>query len=1062
MARRLIFNRSSDPDNVLSATTEAGLESDTPEESSVNGQIELFAGGTPSVDENYNVDVLIGGNVGDAEFGFNAVGDTAFNGLCSPWIVDRAYVDIDRNDPINVPHRMLRLISTEAAVIYVAGTALKYCTFSKDSRVWGAVGTVTAADAISAGSTVDAWYFVDTGEAVAFCDGNLFSTFDASTPASWILKGALPATATFGGGATSSHISLVYARDRLVLLFVQSNKVYAAVSYDRGANWSLTVAVSDDFEDAINQADSIHACVSPLDGNIYMVVEDDTNGSGSDDRLRLYRSSDGLEWVQVNSDVGTYLTGSLALKNASITALQDGSFVVFVNVSNTNISAVWVRSDGTQYIPSLGRNNKGSVLTSANLESIEAIDMGHEVVGVSMITDIGGTTLDTLNGLGLRWWSNISEASPYDLMAWLNNQTAEPDSRWGWTANGAAGAATLGNSYLTLDTVQVTLPSRYYNQLLGSDGVEKIKFGAVCVQNCESANRWVGVTVLRMNAASKGFNFGFFIDETGWSLYDFQATAVVSSGSRDFTQYNDFMIDIDFDATNGGASVTVWARFKAEAYPKDYWTRLVTGSVTQSAPFGGEDAEVRFGNYGVAAASHTISRWYYLMVGNAEEGVNASYKNTAADHSDLQGKRCSSLAQEVTNSQSVWWRGAGGIVDDRWTFGSRYLWQKENVLRADPSREWRSSADEALVSVALFEDNNRPFRPDFMAIFGKNFDRFDIEADDASTFDSDAGNPEFSLGVGWGSDVTDDAVGLVVPTSAIELIDEDWVQVNPAHGKSTSLWKGRFDTDSITGRRYWLRVLTGPATGNVYAIESVEMIDDGVSASWQVRLGPDAAGAYPTIVADGVTTSHMVGIFGDAIAVELPPGTFYRLAGYRYVRINIMSQKTWDGFYRIGHMMFGMSAPLGSPIGANSQFVPKIKDVEYDASLGVSPNVSSLQFPDGYVSKRRLGRASRTIDLSWSGIAGLDSWQNAVRSLVEAAHSDTPVAYIDNDDFVHTGPEIPAGTPSRVSYDPILCYVEGSISLAHKTYRLFSPRYGSANQRGIISDIGGIRLREIV
>jgi len=503
----------------------------------------------------------------------------------------------------------------------------------------------------------------------------------------------------------------------------------------------------------------------------------------------------------------------------------------------------------------------------------------------------------------------------------------------------------------------------------------------------------------------------------------------------------------------------VWARFNSNGYPFDPWTRLLTEDVIQGAPFASDDASVEFGQFD--ENGETKSDWYYMLVGDSWEELNDDYANTNDDHEDLGGRLAVMQSQEIGDSVGASFRGAGGYTGDRWRAQTRYQWGKENVLRQDPKRQWRTEGDEKVVTLDFFEHNNRPWRSDFISLHGINFEKFDIQADDASTFDSDGGSPEFSLTVGWGALDTDDAVGLIVPTSRVELVDEDWVQITPAHGKSTSLYKGRFDKDAISGRRYFLRVLNGLAAGNVYRIESVEMIDDTGGRSWNIRLAPNADGSYPTIASDGLTNSDDVGIFGDAIAIELPAATFYRLTGYRYMRIKIANQTTWDDNFRVGHVMLGMSEPLG-PHTVDGQFVPKTADAEWGASLDTEPSVGVAVAPDKSTSKRRQGRAQRVVSLQWTGQSGIDSWQTAVRSMLEAASSDTPVVFMENDSFQHTGPTAPAGTASRVCYDPILCMVEGVIRSGMEAYFPCSPRYGPSDMRGLVSSVSGVVLREIV
>jgi len=241
------------------------------------------------------------------------------------------------------------------------------------------------------------------------------------------------------------------------------------------------------------------------------------------------------------------------------------------------------------------------------------------------------------------------------------------------------------------------------------------------------------------------------------------------------------------------------------------------------------------------------------------------------------------------------------------------------------------------------------------------------------------------------------------------------------------------------------------------------MLDDGGGASWQVRLGAAPDGTLPNLLSGtAVTTSDAVGIFGDAIAIELPPTTFFRQAGYKYLRIRIENQTTWDGDYRIGFAMWGMSAPLGSPLGVNGPLVQKISEPEWGSALSTIPNVAAVRQPDGTTNKRRKGRAPREIPLSWSGQAGRDSWQNVVRGVIEAASSDTPIVFMENDTFQHDGRISPAGTPSHVCYDPILCYLDGIIQTKHDAYHMYDGRWDANQMRGVVASVSGIVLREIV
>jgi hypothetical protein len=102
------------------------------------------------------------------------------------------------------------------------------------------------------------------------------------------------------------------------------------------------------------------------------------------------------------------------------------------------------------------------------------------------------------------------------------------------------------------------------------------------------------------------------------------------------------------------------------------------------------------------------------------------------------------------------------------------------------------------------------------------------------------------------------------------------------------------------------------------------------------------------------------------------------------------------------------------------------------------------------------------IDLQWTGLPGGDSWQSAIRSMLEAASSDTQVVFVENDEGEHTGPTSPSGTTCKTSHDPILCTVDGAIEAEHACYDLHSPLNMTADQRGMRTNVRGVVLREVV
>jgi len=1067
MARRIMWDRAADPTHVYSAldsggnAAEEGVEVDAPSDSAVSGLMEVFAGGAPSAAATRNLDIIRGGNLGSGEWGWNN-GGTPFFGACVPWVIDRPG-SYDRDAVINVPHRLrgYRGANT-AASIFVRDTTISYRLYVRGTG-WTArydIGTVAA------GSTADCLAFEDTQEIIAFCDGTLYSTFDPTDASSWAVKGT---TAGFAGGATDTHIALAHTRGQLVLAYINGAKVYVRISHDRGATWDAAVCISDNFEDGLlGDADSLDMAISPTDQNFYLLIEDDTTGAGSDDRLALYRSADGLEWDQLNSDVGNWSVLSRALQNCSLLMLDDGTMVaIVIDADNGTAAAAWVDKNGLQ----LTRTAGGQVETTAwlgvssDLLCAPAVSMGQEILASPMIGNIGGSNKEVLNSVLLRWWSNISEQYGYGGMCWLPNEEDGPDSGWGWTANGT-GTEGLATDKITLSTTDAN-NQRYYNQQYGADDGDKLKFGVECVSDCDRANNRVGVRVERQNAGGFGYDFGLYFDQSGVRIYDHGAAAQLAdiTAGMDFSVMNDVLVDIDFDAAAGGCDISVWVRTESDGYPDDAWVNIANVTAANAAPLVGADFRIDFGNFSWVAGQTTRSVWYYMLMGVMAEGLSATYANAATDHSDLYGRACSSMPQEITDNIYAWWRGAGGAPADRWSLPTRYVYEKENVLRADPKRQWRSDDDEQIVYLVFHDDDLRPYRPDFVALFGINFEKFFIDLDDASTFDTGAGStPEVTIQVAWGMAAGDDAVGLCAPNLNVDVVADDYIQVAPANAHAAGMWKGRYDKDKSTGRKFYLRILDGNKSGEVYRIESIQNLDDNDRASWQIRLAPNADGSYPELVdVSPVSINDKVGIFSDAIAVEIPTA-YYRASGYKYVRIRIPSQETWEGDYRAGYICWGMSVPLGfRPRAAGPEpTLPKIADAEYDSSIDISPNIATITAPDGSVTKRRNGRAPRVVALRWTGQYGRSAWDSAVRSMLEAAAGDVPLVFIEDDHFQHNGPEAPSGDPAKVCYDPILAYLEGAVKTTQRGYRLYTPNECAVSLRGTFTDVAGIVMKEIV
>lgn len=1278
MGRRIFWDRAASVDQLYSATSEAGLRTGAPTEESVSGLMELFAGGDPTAAKDHYVDLVRYGNLGEggAEWGWADQSGSDFFGQCAPWIVDNAAC-YGSAATINPQVRLHYAKSLDVVFMFwVENTVARYAFLNLSTGVW----TEKVIGQVNAGEILDGHYFEDTGELVMIVDDYIYSTMDPTDALpSIVTKAVIP-----GYAASADAVKLVYSRGALLCLYETGNALKVHTSYDRGASWSTANTPSLTSLTALQDLD---VAVSPVDGNFYMAVID---LSGGNEDIYIHRSSDGLVWTLVET-IGL----GVQIGAPGLCALKDGTFLLaWPDRSNNDVMAYILRSDGTydQYLRT-PRNTIDYLWNGWDAGvCVQMVDAGDRVVGASIYSS-ATTANEVLSTFELRWWSNVSEDNGYTGPCWINTNEAEPHQDWAWTGVSGSGTATKGVDNLQLDTQAGNVQKLYYYNENGADEncPNKVKFRMGVGANASVGSRTCGLRLDRENAAGKGYRLGVFLDDDEIVLYDYQGSAVRGTATVDLSSADDVvdvLLDIDFDATNGGADVTVWTRQPTNGYPYDAWALAIDGSganaLVQAAPWAAEKYQIYWGNNNFDTGL-TTSYWYYVFADFRKEEIDDSYANTVSDHSDLNGRLCQPWSQQFANDQEVWFRGAGGAAGDRWSVAVEYAWAKENVHRDDPKLQWRSSADEAVTELVFYESGNRRWHPDWVALFGKNFDQFTIEGDNPSTglrlMSSDAsclaanagslvGGTKFTLsfwaylnssmtgstyytvwsnyvdathyesiyvyqdyiymhhrdgategrkqcvlsvtdlggydnewhhfyivydgtqvstnrwlmwiddesipfymngtypasrnattpaewglgdvtnftggtqecaaqsyaqfryfhnaalgnwymrelwanGVGrqdsytveatlrceWlfdegvgtnvvdtGQDATshhgtianaydrlaeediglkgfslhvddctvagDNASAFVCQYVSVEAAHYDWVRLTAADAQVAELWKGRFDQDAIAGRNWYMRVNDGDANGEVYLIESVERPEQATDGSWHwaLKIAPKADGTDVDLIHDGLDENDHVSIFGDAIAVQIPGS--YSDAGVRRLTIKIASIKTHEGDYRLGRVIWGTSAGLDNAI--------ELKEPQWGLSSRMDPNIEVSESPDGSERRRRVGRGRRVIDLQWTGLPGGDSWQSAIRALLEAASSDVQVVFVENDEGEHTGPTTPTGTVCRVSHDPILCTVDGVIEAEHACYDTHSPLNMSTNQRAMRTNVRGVVLREVV
>uniref|UniRef100_A0A6M3M5B9 Uncharacterized protein n=1 Tax=viral metagenome TaxID=1070528 RepID=A0A6M3M5B9_9ZZZZ len=1042
MGRRLLFDRDmmGNTDLVYGATDETGLQVDVPVEYSVQGQLRCDAGGYPEEVQDFYAKLKQSGNLGGAQFVLNRdpLGGNVCMGVNKSWVADRPQ-HANTAAETTAPVRAFRdVASNRVVLVYCSGvaaaTGLSYRVFDPAAKTVGlekSIGTITA------GATACGVCLEDTGETVVFCDGALYSSFDPYVVSpTWIEKGVATG---YTGGAACIWPSMAYIRGQLIVFYIEAGDVKQMVSYDRGATWETPViklAAGVDITTALY----VSTALNPIDGNVYVVVVDD-EGGGVGPRIRLYRTGLGVVWDEVNDDVGSYAAAAaITMDDITIACREDGGIVIGLVVGGVDsyIKVFYsgdfgvVINDSDNAFDFANHNVAG---TTIDCESFQIVEGGDELTAFSMFD----VTSHAIFVLGFRWWASVSEAAGYDQTAWFCSTLTPP------TAFGFIGTihSAIDDSYMTVETDAGT-PTAVTGNIYGTGFAQKAKFCMMPVDYCDAANCRVGVRMRYDDGGGNGYDFGVYVDATGLHLYDHNG-AVGSQVPGTYSTFFEFLIDLTYDAA--GTRVTVYHRSTGTSYPRE-WEYVAERTVANGA---GAATDISFGNFSFVAGQTTKSYWKFLMASPATEGADTSYANSWATPNSLEGKRCMNVVQRTLGWIDLAFRGAGGYFGDSWQIMTRYAWAATNVLLPDPKRQWRSDGDGFDKGIIFQSETNRQFRFDWIAIIGKNFDEFVFAADDAVTFDSSGGNPEYYAVVGDGAAISDNVMAYECPRMTVSAVDHDWIEVAAADGQNYALWAGRFDDLNARGKRFWVRVLTGAAAGAVYKVEAIRRPIAGDVTNWAIRLGKTAAGAAVNASGDGLAATHKIGIFGEDICFEL--GGF-RKEGYRYACIQIPAQDTWDGDFRIGTVLFGVSVGLTSD--------RETKEPEWNVGISVAPNVGALFAPDGSQFRRRRGNAPRQVVLSWTGEAARTALQNPISAILEALAADTPVVFVEEDSLIHNGPSPPV-VGLRTCYDPILCYAEGPFQKAMATMEyLTTTGYFDDERTGRRADVIEVVLSEIV
>ena len=378
--------------------------------------------------------------------------------------------------------------------------------------------------------------------------------------------------------------------------------------------------------------------------------------------------------------------------------------------------------------------------------------------------------------------------------------------------------------------------------------------------------------------------------------------AISASVANQFTAWTEVFVAFRHDYPSAGSGkVSVWYRIASATY----WTNLASNTTVA------EQLAVATQALYIGGSALSACTWYIagLTFAVDDNGLVGGFTNPT----DLAGRPAPPLAAlQLTGGLRLSGAGHLGVAGDTYDLATGYsypatrLW--ENVR---PSSYWRSSADSTDVNVVFACGVADLFEADCVALFGTNFRTATLQAHSSDS---------------WGSPSVTVALDATVKTiSGISAGLRGRIRLNTQDVLIPHQYR------SAEGHRWYVEV-AGTST-NVY-----EITDNDVD----------------TIQIEGIDFTTLIGsevlrVFADRLSAK-----FGRL-GYRYVRLLVSSQDTFEGYYRAGTLI------LGKRVEIETTYAQGFKDrTDY-----------RVQVTEGAAGQRwqvRRGPRRRTLELAWDPV----------------------------------------------------------------------------------------------
>ena len=285
-------------------------------------------------------------------------------------------------------------------------------------------------------------------------------------------------------------------------------------------------------------------------------------------------------------------------------------------------------------------------------------------------------------------------------------------------------------------------------------------------------------------------------------------------------------------------------------------------------------------------------------------------------------------AQFLSRGVSVAWRGEA-TSNGNYLAETAYQFAAEKVIDAPVMHEWRSRTDTSDFIEITFDagTSGRPFRPNAIALFRRNFPSFAVQLNDTDDL------------AGWAAPRIDYIVGMPNQDLPADRHSHLWaclsgdgngwlyfckpyrLTVYRAGPQSATPWRPHQFRTTDTGPRYYLWVHR-PTSAAPFVFRIVDNTED------TLILNTDPSGLIGIATEFGRNFNDAIAIFSDRCAVEFehkwPDTVPYLISdtpnshmlGYRFLRLLIYPcnhQDADENFYRLGRMIAGTSLRLDNP-----------------------------------------------------------------------------------------------------------------------------------------------------